>query len=87
MRWSTSGLEVQKRELPNQVLQSHRTSDSRKGLVAHSGAKLVVSNMTSDREVTEIMRMRSEQRETNWKQRSYGENEGDMAPSWILTVN
>jgi hypothetical protein len=67
MRRSTSGLEVRERELPNWVLWSHGTGGGRKGLVAHSGAKLVVSDMTSDGEATETMRMRPEQRETDQK--------------------
>ena len=62
------------RKLPNRVLQSHGTSDGGKGLVAHSGAKLVASNATSDGEAMEMTRMRLEQRETDRKRRSYGEN-------------
>ena len=60
MRWSTSGLEAQEKKLPNQVLWSHRTGDSRKGLVAHLGAKLVASNMTSGGEATEMTGIRLE---------------------------
>jgi hypothetical protein len=60
--------------LPNQVLWSHRTGDGRKGLVAHLGTKLAASNATSGREATETTRMRLKRRETDWKQRRYGEN-------------
>ena len=60
MRWSTSGLEVWERKLPNQVLWSHGTGDGGKGLIAHLGAKLVVSSATSGREATETTRMRPE---------------------------
>ena len=87
MRWSTSGLEAWERKLPNRVLRSHGTGDGGKGLVAHLGAKLVASDATSDGEATETMRMKPERRETDRKRRSYGENIGDTAPSWILTVN
>jgi hypothetical protein len=62
MRRSTSGLEARERKLPNRALQLHRTSDSRKGLVAHSGAKLVASDVTSDGEAMETTRMRPERR-------------------------
>ena len=48
MRRSTSGLEARERKLPNWVLRSHGTGDGREGLVAHSGAKLAVGDMTSD---------------------------------------
>ena len=67
MRRSTSGLEARERELPNRVLWSHGTGGGGKRLVAHSGAKLVASNMTSDGEAMETTRMRPEQRETDWK--------------------
>ena len=60
MRRSTSGLEAWERKLPNLALQSHGTSDGRKGLIAHSGAKLVVSDATSDGEAMETMRMKPE---------------------------
>ena len=72
---------------PNRAFQSYGTSDSGKGLVAHSGAKLAVSDTTSGREVMEMIRMRLEQREMYRKQWRYGENKGDMAPSWILSIN
>ena len=68
------------------MLWSHRTGDGRKGLIAHSGAKLVTSNATSSGEATETTRKRLERRETDQKRRGYGENIGDTAPSWILTV-
>jgi hypothetical protein len=57
MRWSTSGLEVQGRKLPNRVLWSHGTGDSGKGLIAHLGAKLVASDVTSGGEATETIRI------------------------------
>ena len=60
MRQSTSGLEAQEKKLPNRALWSHRTSNSGKGLIAHLEAKLAVSDMTSDGEATETMRMRPE---------------------------
>ena len=63
MRWSTSGLEAQERKLPNRALRSHGTGDGGKGLVAHSGAKLAVSDMTSSGEATETTGIRLEQRE------------------------
>ena len=89
MRRSTSGLEARERKLPNRVLRSHGTGDGGKGLVAHSGAKLVASDANSNGEATETTRMKPEleRRETDQKRRSYGENIGDTAPSWILTVN
>ena len=87
MRWSTSGLEAWERELPNRALWSCGTGNDRKGLIAHLGAKLAMSNATSGGEATETMRMRPERRETDQKRRSYGENIGDTAPSWILPVN
>ena len=74
MRWSTSGSEAWERKLPNRALQSHGTGDGGQGLAAHSGAKLAASNMTSDGEAMETTRMRPEQRETDRKRRSYGEN-------------
>ena len=67
-------MEARERELPYRVLWSHGTGDGRKGLVAHSGAKLAVSNATSDGEAAETTRMRPEQRETDRKRRNYGEN-------------
>ena len=67
MRWSTSGLEAWERKLPNRALWSHGTGNGGKGLVAHSGAKLVVSDVTSDGEATETMRMRPERRGTDQK--------------------
>ena len=60
MRWSTSGLEAWERKLPNWVLRTHGTGNSRKGLVAHSGAKLVASDMTSGGEATEMTGIRLE---------------------------
>ena len=60
MRWSTSGLEARERKLPNRALWSHGTGNGGKGLVAHSGAKLVVSDMTSGREATETIGIRLE---------------------------
>ena len=81
MRQSTSGLEAQERKLPNWALWSHGTGSSGKGLIAHLEAKLVASDMTSNGEATETMRMRPERREKDQKQRRYGENTGDMAPS------
>ena len=87
MRRSTSGLEAWERKLPNQALWSHGTGDSGKGLIADLGAKLAVSDMTSNGEAMETMRMKLERRETDWKQRSYSENIGETAPSWILPVN
>ena len=60
MRRSTSGLEAQERKLPNRPLQSHGTGNGGKGLVAHSGAKLAASDVTSGGEVTETTRMRPE---------------------------
>ena len=56
------------------MLQSHGTSDDRRGLVAHLGAKLAASDATSNGEATGTTRMRPERREMDWKQRSYGEN-------------
>ena len=56
--------------MPNRVLRSHRTGDGRKGFIAHSGAKLAMS----DGEATETMRMRLERREMDRKQKRYGEN-------------
>ena len=53
MRQGTSGLEAWERELPNWVLQSHGTGDGGKGLIAQSGAQLVVSDITSDRGAVE----------------------------------
>ena len=50
MRRSTSGLEAWERKLPNWALQSHGTGDSRKGLVAHSGAKLAASDRDDENE-------------------------------------
>ena len=67
-------MEERERELPNRALRSHGTGDGGKGLVAHSGAKLAVSDATSDREATETTGMRPEQRETDRKWRGYGEN-------------
>ena len=67
MRRSTSGLEAWERKLPNRALWSHGTGDSGKGLVAHSEAKLVASDVTSDGEATETMRMRPERRGTDQK--------------------
>jgi hypothetical protein len=87
LRWSTSGLEVQERELPNQALRSHGTSNGRKGLLAHLGAQLAASDETSDGEAIEMTGMKLERRETDWKRRRYDENRGDTAPSWILPVN
>ena len=58
------------------MLQSHGTGDGGKGLVAHSGAKLAASDVTSNREAMETTRMRPERRETDWKRRRYGENNG-----------
>ena len=87
MRQSTSGLEAWEKELPNRAFQSHGTGNSGKGLLAHSGALLAAGDVTSDGAVVETMGMRPERREMDGKQRRYGENEGDMAPSWILTVN
>ena len=63
MRWRTSGLEAWERKLPNWVLRSHGTGNGRKGLIACLGAKLAASDVTSDGEVVEIMRMRLERRE------------------------
>ena len=60
MRQSTSGLEAQERKLPNWALRSHGTGDSGKGLIAHLGAKLAASDMTSDGEVTETTGIRLE---------------------------
>ena len=60
-------MEAQERELPYRALQSHGTGNGGKGLVAHSGAKLVASDTTSDGEATETTRMRLEQRETDRK--------------------
>ena len=60
MRWSTFGLEARERKLPNWALWSHGTGNGGKGLVAHSGAKLVVSDITSGREVTETIGIRLE---------------------------
>ena len=60
MRWSTSGLEAWERKLPNWVLRSHGTGNSGKGLVAHSGAKLAASDMTSGGEATETTGIRLE---------------------------
>ena len=81
MRQSNSGLEAWERELPNWVFRSHGTGDGGEGLVAHLGAKLAVGDATSNGGATEMTRMRPEQRETDRKQRSYGENIGDTAPS------
>ena len=67
-------MEARERELPYRALWSHGTGDDRKGLVAHSGAKLVASDATSDREAAETSRMRLERKETDRKRRSYGEN-------------
>ena len=67
-------MEMQERKLPNRALRSHGTGDSGKGLVAHSGAKLAASDMTSDGEVTETMRLRPKRRGMDRKQRRYGEN-------------
>ena len=53
-------MEARERELPNRAFRSHRTGDGGKGLVAHSGAKLVASDVTSGGEATETMRMRLE---------------------------
>ena len=60
--------------MPYRALWSHGTGDGGKGLVAHSGAKLVASDATSDREATETTRMRPERKETDRKQKRYGEN-------------
>ena len=60
MRQSTSGLEVRERKLPNRALQSHRTGNGGKGLIAHLGAKLAAGDATSDGEATEMTRMKLE---------------------------
>ena len=67
-------MEARERKLPNRALRSHGTGDGGKGLVAHLGAKLAAGDATSDREATEMTRMRPERRETDQKRRSYGEN-------------
>jgi hypothetical protein len=87
MRQSTSGFEAQESGLPNWAFWLHGTGDGRKGLIAHSGAKLAVGDATCDGEAMETTRMRPGQREMDRKQRRCDENRGDMAPSWILTVN
>ena len=60
LRQSTSRLEAWERELPNWVFWSHRTGNSRKGLLAHSGALLVVGDATSNRAMAETKEMRPE---------------------------
>ena len=51
---------MREKKLPNRVLWSHGTSDGGKGLVAHSGAKLVTGDATSGGEAMEMTRMRPE---------------------------